>query len=573
MLPHIPTILLHVVRVCCDLEMPGVCDYNVKLIYDGVKNGTIPEEVVDQSVQRLIDCKERTTTKRVPADLKAHYQLALQIALEGAVLLKNDNTLPLSKNNKYLVIGGLFDLIRYQGGGSSMINPAMVKDHKQAFNDYGVNYEFIQGYIQSESEVNDKLEKDALEKAKDYDTILFYGGLNDYVESEGYDGEDLTIPYNQISLLEKITQLGKKVVVVLFGGSPMELPFFDKVNAILDMQLPGEAGGEATTKLLFGDSNPCGKLSQTWPYQYSDIPFGNEFTSSLYELYKESIFVGYRYYSTVKKEVRFPFGYGLSYTSFEYSKLSVKQEKDGVFASFLVKNTGKVKGKEIAQLYFGKADSKIVRPAIELKGFSKVELNPGEEKEVSIFVKKDLLGVWINDGFVIEDGEYQIFVGDSSSDLPLQSSVVVKGEQLQSSFYDEVYQQFLKSHELNKQDFEKIIDRVIPEYIFSKKPYTFETPIGELKGFFGGIIRHSICGVGKKYYRRSLRIKDPIERERQKKGAIFAMKLIPNNSLRSLTFSSSGMFNYSLAQGVLELCNGHLIRGIKVMRKKYKIEE
>ena len=557
----------------CDLEMPGVCDYNIKLIYDGVKNGAIPEEVVDKSVQRLIDCKERTTTKRVPADLNAHYQLALSVALEGAVLLKNDNTLPLSKDNKYLVIGGLFDMIRYQGGGSSMINPAMVKDHKQAFADYGVNYEFVQGYLESELKPDEKLEKEALEKAKDYDTILFYGGLNDYVESEGYDGEDLKIPANQISLLDKLTKLGKKIVVVLFGGSPMELPFFDGVNAILDMQLPGEAGGEATTKLLFGEVNPSGKLSQTWPYQYSDIPFGNEFTSSLYELYKESIFVGYRYYSTVKKEVRFPFGYGLSYTTFEYSKLTIKQEKDGLFASFLVKNIGKVNGKEVAQLYVGKADSNVVRPAIELKGFAKVELNPGEEKEVSIFVKKDLLGVWVNDGFVIEDGEYQIYVGGSSNNLPLQSSIVVEGEQLQSSQYDEVYQEFLKTNNVSKENFEKIINRVIPEYIYSKKPYTLETPIGELRGFFGGIFRRYTCGLGMKQYHKAKKIKDPIERERQKKGGLFMALLMPNNSLRSLCFSSAGMLSYSQALGILELCNGHPIRCIKQMKKKYKIEE
>ena len=558
----------------CDLEMPGMTDYNIKLVYDAVKNGTVKEETLNKSVQRLINLKERTNIKEhKEADFKAHYDLALQIALEGAVLLKNDDhLLPLSKDKKYLVIGGLFETMRYQGSGSSLLNPMVIKDHKKSFEEKGITYDFVMGYEESETEPNEKLELEALEKAKEFDTIIFYGGLNDYVESEGYDRDDMKIPNNQLSLLDKLSKLGKKIAVVFFNGSPVELPFIDGVNAILDMMLPGEAGGEATTKLLFGEASPSGKLSQTWPISYGDVPFGNEFASSPYELYKESIFVGYRFYNTINKEVRFPFGYGLSYSSFDYSSLTVKEEKQGIRVSFVVKNTGHFESKEIAQIYVCKKNSSIIRPVSELKGFEKVNLKPNEEKEIEVFISFDLLSIY-TDGFKVEGGTYSLFVGSSSLDIKLESTFIVKGETLSKTTYDEIYSSFLRNKEMNKESFEMVINRKIPEYKFDSRPYTLETPIGEFNTFFGKIFKNAVCGVGMKQYKKAKKIKDPLLREREKKAGLFVAKLMPNNSLRSLSFSSSGMFKYPLAEGILEMANGHLFRGIKKMTKKYKIKE
>ena len=559
----------------CDLEMPGMNDYGIKLIYDGVKNGIIKEDTLNKSVQRILDLKQRTYIKeQKPADFEAHYQLALDIALEGAVLLKNkNNILPLSKYQKVLVVGGLFDSMRYQGAGSSLLNPMIVKDHKTAFNDYGVNYDFSLGYKENELEPDIILESDTVEKAKLYDTIIFFGGLNDYVESEGFDRDDLTIPNNQLSLLNKLTKLNKQIIVVLFGGSPVELPFIDGVDAILDMQLPGEACGEATVKLLYGEENPSGKLTQTWPLSYNDVPFGDEFTSNPYELYKESIFVGYRYYNTVKKDVLFPFGYGLSYTSFEYSDLTIKQEKNGVFAKILVKNTGKVKGKEIVQLYISKPDSNIIRPVLELKGFTKVELEPNEQKEVEISVPYEVLKVYVDDAFRLEEGEYQIHIGMSSSDIKLSSSINIKGEVLKRSQYDDIYSDFLKTSLMNKETFEKVIGRQIPDYKFGVRPYTAETPIGEFKGFFGSLFKKIAINQGLKQIKKAKKIKDPLLREREIKAGIFVARLMPNNSLRSLSFSSAGMLKYSQVQAILQLVNNHPIRAIKELRKKYEIKE
>ena len=559
----------------CDLEMPGMNDYSIKLVYDSVKNGTVSEETLNKSIQRLLDLKQRTYIKeQKPADYESHYQLALRLALEGAVLLKNNNnTLPLSKYQKHLVIGGLFGSMRYQGSGSSLLNPMIIKNHKEAFDEYGVNYDYVVGYKENETNVDIILESDTVEKAKLYDSIIFFGGLNDYVESEGFDRDDMKMPFNQLSLLDKLAKLGKKITVVLFTGSPIELPFINGVDAILNMMLPGEAGGEATTKLLFGEENPSGKLSQTWPLSYSDVPFSKEYTSNPYELYKESIFVGYRYYSTVKKDVLFPFGYGLSYTSFAYRDLSIKQEKNGVFARFLVKNTGKMPGKEIAQLYASKDDSAVIRPALELKGFIKVELEPEEEKEVEIFVPYESLKVFINNSFRLENGAYQIHVGASSLDLRLESSIIVEGETIVCSKYDEIYSEFLKTSLMNKETFETIVDRKIPKYKFHAKPYTVETPIGEFKGFFGSIFRKIAVDIGNKQYKKAKKIKDPLIKEREMKAGIFIARLMPNNSLRSLSFSSGGMLSYSKVQAILQLVNNHPIRAIKELNKKYKIEE
>ena len=559
----------------CDLEMPGMTDYNIKLIYDGVKNGVIKEETVDQSVQRLIDLKKRTSVKeKKECDFQKHYQLALDIALEGAVLLKNDNSaLPLSKDRKVLVVGGLFKTMRYQGAGSSMLNPVILKSHEEAFKDYQIDYEFALGYKDNQYDPDEELEKEALDKAQEYDTILFYGGLNDYVESEGYDRKDMSIPKNQLSLLDKITKLNKKVIVVLFGGSPVELPFVNDVSAILDMMLPGEAGGEATTKLLFGEVSPSGKLSQSWPLKYEDVPFSNEFTMSPYELYKESVFMGYRYYSTINKEVRFPFGYGLSYSSFAYSKLSLKKENTGVLVVFSVKNIGKYKAKETAQLYIHKSDSHIVRPLLELKGFNKVELDVNEEKEASIFVPFDSLKVYAAVGFLLEQGEYQIQIGSSSKDILLSDSITIDGVALSPSFYDGVYTRFLIGQKVDNKDFEQVINKTIPTYVPGQRPYTMETPIGEFNTFFGKMIKNIMLGVGKKKYKKALKMKDGLAKEREKKAALFIYELMPKNCLRSLCFSSGGILKYSTAKGILEIANGHLFRGIKEMNKKYKIKD
>ena len=559
----------------CDLEMPGMTPCNIKLLYDSVKNGTLKEETLNKSIERLIDLRNKTDIKEKKAcNFFDHYKIALDIALEGAVLLKNvNNALPLSKEEKVLVMGGLFKAMRYQGAGSSMLNPILLKNHEKAFEELGINYEYVLGYKENEVDPDVNLEKEALQKAKEYETILFYGGLNDYVESEGFDRDNMLLPNNQLSLIDKLVKLNKKVIVVLFGGSPVELPFIDNVDALLDMMLPGEAGGEATSKLLFGEVSPSGKLSQSWPYLYKDVPFGDKFTSNAYELYKESIFVGYRYYSTINKDVRFPFGYGLSYSSFEYSKLKLSQENGCIFARFFVKNTGNYLAKEISELYISKPDSNIVRPLYELKGFSKVELKPGEEKEVCIEVPLETVKVYVGGDFVLEGDEYQISIASSVNDIHLSGTLKIDGANLRSSSYDEIYKKYIETKDVSDDEFAKVINHEIAKYEFGKKPYTMETPIGEFNTFFGRIFKHYALNIGKKKFRKAQKMPEGPDKEREKKAALFMYKLMSNNCLRSLSFSSGGILTYNMAKAILELCNGHLIRAIKEIRKKYDINE
>ena len=559
----------------CDLEMPGMNDYNIKVIYDAVKEGKISEDTLDKSVRRILKVREKTDIKEIKScDFDENYRLALNIACEGAVLLKNDKSiLPLQKDKKYLVVGGLFKSMRYQGSGSSLLNPAIIKDHISAFSDNAVDYEFILGYDENKNDIDENLENEAFKKAEKYDDIIIFAGLNDYVESEGFDRDNMSLPDNQLSLIRKLATDGKHIVIVLFTGSPVELPFYDKVDSILNMMLPGEAGGEATYKLLFGEVSPCGKLSQTWPYKYEDVPFFKEFTSSPNELYKESIFVGYRYYRSCKKEVRFPFGYGLSYNEFEYSNMTVNRIKKDIKVTFDLQNKGMFDGKEVVQLYVGKRESAVVRPALELKAFTKVELKAGEKKKVNLSLSEDCLKVFVGDDFVLENGEYQLYVGSSSEDIRLLSSVFVKGDVLKQSKYDKIYFSFLNGNGVREEDFEEIVGKKIVRYVRGQRPYTLETPIDEFDTFFGKIFKKFVYKVGAKQYKKAEKIKDPLEREREKKAGLFIMKLMPKNSLRSMSFSSSGKFSYSLACGVLDLVNGHFFSGIRKMFKKYKIKE
>ncbi|MBQ7243098.1 MAG: glycoside hydrolase family 3 protein [Bacilli bacterium] len=558
----------------CDLEMPGMVEHNINSIVMAVKEGRVQEETLDRSVLRLLELKKRCRQEKKPCDFSLHYQKALDIALEGAVLLKNENgILPLKKEKKHLVIGGLFATMRYQGSGSSLLNPIQIKTHQTAWQEMGIDYEFVQGYDEAETAPDQAMERKALAKAIEYGQAVFFGGLSDYLESEGFDREDMKLPANQLSLLERLVNVGVKIVLVLFGGSPVELQIEGGIAAILDMMLPGEAGGEATAKLLFGDVSPSGKLSQSWPMSYEDVPFGKEFAANPYEPYKESVFVGYRYYATVEKAVRYPFGYGMSYSSFTYKDLLVECKGECIEVSFSLQNNGVVDAKEIAEVYVGKKDSHIVRPKLELKGFTKIALAAMERQRVAISIPKKNLSVFIDGAFRLEEGAYEIYVGPSSDCLPLQGEVVLSGEALLEQDYDREYRSFLQYGTMEQATFERLIGRAIPTYAFDKKPYTLETPIGEFSTFFGKIFKSAVCGVGLRQFKKAKKIKDPLLREREKKAGWFVYKLMPYNSLRSLSFSSSGAFPYPIALGILELSNGHFLRGIKAMLRKEKKKE
>ncbi len=338
-----------------DLEMPGDTAICRRWILDGVKDGTLPMEDLDKACRNILRWVDKYA---IPADPKpvdwdAHHALAAEIAADCAVLLKNDGVLPLSGTEKLHVAGELFENMRYQGAGSSMIRPTKVTTPKDAFDAHGVKT-----YALEES-----------------DTVLVFAGLTDEYESEGCDRENMRMPESHLRLIDSLSESGKKVVVILFGGSPFEVPFCDKVDAILNMYLPGQNGGAAVYDLLFGVKNPSGKLAETWPMRYEDVPSHETFGKGINEIYAEGTEVGYRYYSKHNVPVRFPFGFGLSYTTFAHSEWT----KDGNVYTQTIENTGDRFGGEVAQLFVDGV----------LKGFEKIYLNPGESKTVSITVEDE----------------------------------------------------------------------------------------------------------------------------------------------------------------------------------------
>ena len=411
-----------------ELEMPS-CKYGNDDIYRALEDGTLDEAVVDECLDRLIDWILRSD-KAIKAgsrefDVEAHHLFAQKCAEESIVLLKNDGVLPLTEGEKVCVIGDYAANPRYQGAGSSVVNPTKLDNFVAVLKDEKAAYTYAQGYDRY-GKKNKKLSAEAIEKASAADKIIFFAGLDEVTEAEGLDRADTRIPANQLELLAKINALGKKVIVVLSCGSAVELGEINNAQAIVHGYLSGQASARAMYNVLFGKVNPSGKLSESLPYSYDDCSSAPYFPGKENTIeYREGIFVGYRYYDTAGIKVNYPFGYGLSYTTFAYSDLTVTD--DGV--TFTLTNTGDRAGAEVAQLYVGKKGSAIPRPAKELKGFAKVYLQPGESAKVSIpFDDKTFryFNVKTNK-WEVEGGKYDIYVCASSEDVRLEGSVEKEG--------------------------------------------------------------------------------------------------------------------------------------------------
>lgn len=560
-----------------DLEMPGDTLICRKWLYDAVNNKELKIEELDECVLNVLDLvnKHKDDERLKEIDFKKHHEIAKDIAVESAVLLKNDGLLPLNKNKKLCIVGELFEKMRYQGAGSSMINPALLTTPKEVFDKNNINYVYFKGYKENELITDKKLLDEMMNGIKEYDEVLLFAGLTDYVESEGCDRPSMSLSQNQLDVINELIQNNKKIILVLFGGSVIELPFYEKVNSILNMFLPGQNGGLATYELLYGIENPSGKLAETWPMKYEDVLFHDEFAKKEMDIYKESIYVGYRYYLTKNKEVRFPFGYGLSYTTYEYNNLKVKEEKDKLIVSLNVKNTGLYDGKEIVEVYVKAPKSSIFKPLRELKGFTKVSLKNGEEKEIEIeILKEDLKYYDIKENrFVLEDGEYEIEVGKNSKDIILTKTINLIGEKIEHQYKKEVLDvyQGLKFELLTKEIFEEMSMLKLKE-LPNIKPITLETRFSNLsKTFIGRILHGIIISVMKKDLKKAKKMPLGPERDNRIKGAIFMIAILESNSLRSLSMSAGKQFTYHMALAFKELSNGHILRGLGYMLKKIKL--
>ena len=426
------------IKAGLDLEMPTSHGVNDRKIVECVKNGTLDEKLLDKAVRNvlnLVDKAENGLSGEVNWDMQAQHELARSISAQCAVLLKNDDALlPLDTNKKIAFIGDFAKNPRYQGGGSSHINSFKVTSALDAVKDY-CEVTYAQGY-ESNTDVPDvKLINEAVECAKKCDAAVIFAGLTDLYESEGFDRKHMKMPANQLELIDKVCEVCSNVVVVLHNGSPVEMPFKNKVKSILEMYLGGQAVGGAACDLIFGKVNPSGKLAETFPEKLSDNPSFISFPGEMDDVqYREGIFVGYRYYDHKQIEPLFPFGHGLSYTTFEYSDIKLSSNAinadDELTVSVKVTNTGKVEGKEVVQLYVTDKESSLIRPVKELKGFEKVSLKPGESKNVMFKLDKRAFAFYCEAAhdWLVEEGDFIISVGSSSRDIRLTDEVFVSSK-------------------------------------------------------------------------------------------------------------------------------------------------
>jgi len=422
-----------------DLEMPSSFGIGDKKIVDAVKAGIIPESVLDDAVERILKVVFRAVENKkenATYDKEKHHRLAREVARECMVLLKNENNiLPLKRGGNIAVIGAFAKNPRYQGGGSSHVNPTKLDNIleeiiKSAGNDAKISY--ADGYRLEDDSIDENILNEAKQIASQADVAVVFAGLPEKYESEGYDRQHMNIPENHTALIEAVTEVQSNVVVVLSNGAPIEMPWIDKVKGVLEAYLGGQALGGAIADILFGDANPCGKLAETFPIELKHNPSYINFPGEGDKVeYKEGLFVGYRYYDKTNTKVLFPFGYGLSYTTFEYTGISVDKkeisDKETLTVYVKVKNTGKIAGKEIVQLYVKDLESSVIRPEKELKGFEKVELMPGEEKTVTFILDKRAFAYYNTEiaDWHVESGEFEILIGKSSRDIQLRETVKV----------------------------------------------------------------------------------------------------------------------------------------------------
>ncbi len=568
------------VKAGLDLEMPGGVAHNDKKIVEAVKNGTLDMKDLDKAVLRVLELIKKASEKikeNYDFDIKKNHELARKAAAQSAVLLKNnDNLLPLNKSSKIAVIGEMAKRPRYQGSGSSLINPSKLDNAYDSMKAQGIEFQYAQGYSYMSDTTDEKLINEACDKAKDAEIVIVFAGLTPLYESEGYDREHARLPENQNVLIDRLLNVNPKLAVVLAGGSPVEMPWADRVSSILNMYLSGQAGGSAVIDLLFGDVNPSGKLAETYPVKYLDMASSKYFPEGPRTVeYRESIYVGYRYFDTAKKPVLFPFGHGLSYTAFEYSDLSVSSEnitdKDTLTVSFKVKNTGKTAGSEVAQLYVHDVESTVFKAEKELKGFEKVFLQPGEDQKVELTLDKRSFAYYSvkNKDWCVESGEYEILIGSSSRDIRLTKVIYIASDYKEINYpADKLKGYYIKDGQLDASDeaFTALYGSELPTKIRpAKELYTWSSTINDMRG----------THIGKIIYKKGME-----EMKRQVTGddenAILAqnmnIRMLPQAPLRNIVSMNGNIFSAEMADALLLILNGKRIRGwfkmFKSMRRK-----
>ncbi len=502
-----------------ELEMPGVNNGNNAMIVAAVTSGELDEAVLDQAVERILKMifkTEKTLSEDYQYNRQSHHALARRVAGEGAVLLKNENNvLPLPKTAKIALLGQFAKTPRYQGAGSSLMNPTQLDNiYDEMTKLVGEeNITFAPGYHAKQNEIDSELIREAVGTAQKADAVVVCVGLPDIFEVEGLDRGHMRLPQSHNALIEAVAKAHSKVVVVLSNGSPVEMPWANQIQAILEGYLGGQAGAGAIADILFGEVNPSGKLAETFPIKLEDNPSYHYFPGGPNTIeYRESIYVGYRYFDTAAADVLFPFGHGLSYTTFEYSDLQLSQrtltDNETLTVTLTVKNTGDVAGKEVVQLYVRDVESSAFRPEKELKGFGKLDLQPGAEGQVVFHLPPRAFAYYdVNlREWHIESGTFEILVGASSRDIRLTAEVEMESAPAKAAPAIDrqtlaAYYKPSKDALFSQTDFENLLGRAVPSSESTrKKHYTINTPIGDMKDSFigrqlGKLMRRQVEGM------------------------------------------------------------------------------
>ena len=451
------------------LEMPAPGGDSVRELLAAVESGKISESDIDARLSELLplvfDTKAALDAAPREFDAAAHHALARRAAEESLVLLKNEGALlPLAAGSKVAVIGDFAKNPRYQGAGSSMVNSTQVDVLLDKLIDSELNVIGYQQGFDRHGKPDAALQKSACELATQADTAILCMGLDEIAESEGLDRSNLRLAQNQVDLLQAVAAVNPKIAVVLYSGSVVETPWLDNCQALLYAALGGQAGAGAVADALTGKVNPCGKLAETWPLAYADVPSAADFATRRKTVeYREGLYIGYRYFTTAEKAVRFPFGYGMSYTTFAYSDMAADEQR----VSLTVTNTGSVAGTEIVQLYIAKKNSELFRPAKELKGFARVTLAPGEKQRITIMLDDKAFRFWNvkANRWEIEGGEYELLVGASVEDIRLCEKISVHGTATVHPYEDRDLDCYYKGDVLHVSDvdFEKLLGHPIPK--------------------------------------------------------------------------------------------------------------
>jgi len=541
----------------CDWSMPGGGTTHLqRSALKAYQLGELSEHEINKCAKRMVNRILLATANRQCSkefDKDAHYQMALKAATESAVLLKNDSILPLSVDS-VAVIGYMAKNPRYQGSGSSHINPTKLTSLCDAVPDWF----YAEGCDQL-GNTNEYLLEQAKEAARKSKICVVVAGLPESYESEGFDRNDMKMPNGHIRMIDIVANVNPNTVVVLLCGSPVETPWIDKVKAVIYMGLPGQAGGEAIFDLLTGKANPSGKLPETWPLHYEDAPCAEYYGSPHRDAqYREGIYVGYRYYETATVPVRFPFGYGLSYTRFEYSDLYI----EGMNVHVTIKNCGKVDGAEIAQLYVTPPKPGIHRPDKELRGFCKVFLKSGESKEVTFILNERSFAVW-EDGWKVQKGKYEIKIASSVRDARLSQIIEINGIEVPVSHWQDGSWYASPKDYPPKEDFEKMLGHLVhaPEPL-RKGNFTDENTIAEMAeySFFVRIVKNAMIKAISKDNGGKPDYNNPTFR------MTYASSV--DAALFNLAISSCGAMPVNVAYGILEIANGHFFNGIRLLVKK-----